>query len=101
MIPDDLYTKEEAEEIRSAYSCWINKSAHTGHGYVDILTAIKIRQKRSPKRELKSKKRYQVQFEFAHAKKQTAYDFLINNGLYHPSGNNTINTTQTPHPPIS
>lgn len=101
MIPDELYTKEEAHELWSTYSCWINKAAHVGNGYVDIIKAINIRKKRIRKSLIKDRKMYTVQFIFTHSKKQNAFNFLKNNGLLHSSDTQMQTTPQKPHTPLS
>jgi len=102
MDANELYTKEEAEELRHIYSCWLNKAAHAGNGCIDILTSIAVKQKRIPKAQVKNNKKYTVEFEFAHAKKINAVSFLSNNGIVPSSRTKlNINTPHSTHTPVS
>lgn len=85
MAPHELYTIEEAERIKRAYSCWLNKAAHIGSGRIGILTDITVKRKRNTKNVVDRNKKYTVLFQFTRTIKLSAFEFLVNNGLVSPA----------------
>lgn len=75
------YNRTEAEELKKAFSSWINKIVRVGKGQLSILTDIKIRQKRSLFVQDPASKAYHVEFHFINSTSMDASHFLFINGL--------------------